>query len=223
MAGGVRLFSTFREELEKLFLGHEEEFPNRLSHSYNKDDSTIPGDDFSYKKKGNLSKNSDTTTAQSSFKLINNDSDRYWIGNILMTFLLNQIIHLDYILRLLVSWMILIYSPFDSPVKDTTIEDPPTRLEHSYFNDRVYWNLSLVDVDNVDYTHNTTIHPRIAWKVTNTTTTIFPEIDDVLTPEREWVWPSSATTPLGTFPFEPLTHRYNTNTGGVGKKISCKP
>ena len=90
MAGGVRLFSTFREELERLFLGHEEEFPNRLSHSYNKDDSTVPGDDFSYKKKGNLSKNSDTTTAQSSFKLINNDSDRYWIGNIKMTFLLNQ-------------------------------------------------------------------------------------------------------------------------------------
>ena len=120
--------------------------------------------------------------------------------------------------------MILIYSSFDSPVKDTAIEYPPTptRLEHSYFNDRVYWNLSLIDVENVGYIPNTTIHPRIAWKVTNTTTTIFPEIDDVLTPEREWVWPSSTTTPLGTFPFEPLTHRYNTNTDGVGKKISCK-
>ena len=125
-------------------------------------------------------------------------------------------------MRLLVSWTILIYSPFDSPVKDTTIRDPPTRLEHSYFNDRVYWNLSLVDVDNVGYTHNTTIHPRIAWKVTNTTTTIFPEIDDVLTPEREWVWPSSTTAPRGTFPFEPLTHGYDTYTDGVGKKISCK-
>ena len=92
MAGGVRLFSTFREELKRLFLGLEEEFPNRLSHSYNKDDSTITDDDFSFEKKGNLSKNLDTATAQSSFKLINNDSDRYWIGNILMTFLLNQII-----------------------------------------------------------------------------------------------------------------------------------
>ena len=118
--------------------------------------------------------------------------------------------------------MISIYSPFDSPVKDTTIEDPPTRLEHSYFNDRVYWNLSLVDVDNVGYTHNTTIHPRIAWKVTNTTKTIFPEIDDVFTPEREWVWPSSTTAPRGTFPFEPLTHGYDTYTDGAGKKISCK-
>ena len=77
MAGGVRLFSTFREELEKLFLGHEEEFPNRLSHSYNKDDSTIPGNDFSFEKNGSLSKNSNTTTAQSSFKLINKESDRY--------------------------------------------------------------------------------------------------------------------------------------------------
>ena len=77
MAGGVRLFSTFREELEKLFLGQEEEFPNRLSHSYNKDDSKIPGDDFSFEKIGSLSKNSDSTTAQSSFKLINNESDRY--------------------------------------------------------------------------------------------------------------------------------------------------
>ena len=77
MAGGVRLFSTFREELERLFLGLEEEFPNRLIHSYNKDDSTITGDDFSFEKKGNLSKNLDTATAQSSFKLINNESDRY--------------------------------------------------------------------------------------------------------------------------------------------------
>ena len=140
-----------------------------------------------------------------------------------MPFLLNEIKHLAYILTLLWTWIILIYSSFDSPVKDTAIEYPPTRLEHSYFNDRVYWNLSLIDVKNVGYIPNTTIHPRIAWKVTNTTTTIFPETDDMLTPEREWVWPSSATTPLGTFPFEPLTHRYNTNTGGVGKKISCKP
>ena len=77
MAGGVRLFSTFREELEKLFLGHKEEFPNRLSHSYINDESTIPGDNFSFRKKGNSSKNSDTTTAQSSFKLIDNESDRY--------------------------------------------------------------------------------------------------------------------------------------------------
>ena len=76
MAGSVRLFSTFREELEKLFLGYKEEFPNRLSHSYIKDDSTIPGDDFSFRKKGNFSKNPDTTTAQSSFKLIDNESDR---------------------------------------------------------------------------------------------------------------------------------------------------
>ena len=92
MAGGVRLFSTFREELERLFLGLEEEFPNRLSHSYNKDDSTITGDDFSFEKKGNLSKNLDTATAQSSFKLINNESDRYRFVNILMPFLLNEII-----------------------------------------------------------------------------------------------------------------------------------
>ena len=91
MAGGVRLFSTFREELEKLFLGHEEEFPNRLSHSYTKDDSKITGDDFSFEKKGNLSKNLDTATAQSSFKLINNESDRYRFVNILMPFLLNEL------------------------------------------------------------------------------------------------------------------------------------
>ena len=77
MAGGVRLFSTFREKLEKLFLGYKEEFPNRLSHSYTKDDSKITGDDFSFEKKGNLSKNLDTATAQSTFKLINNESDRY--------------------------------------------------------------------------------------------------------------------------------------------------
>ena len=77
MAGGVRLFSTFREELERLFLGLEEEFPNRLSHSFNEDDSTITGDDFPFEKKGNLSNNLDTAAAQSIFKLINNDSDRY--------------------------------------------------------------------------------------------------------------------------------------------------
>ena len=125
-------------------------------------------------------------------------------------------------MRLLVNCIIWIDRSIDLPVNDTTIEYQPTRLEHSYFNDRVYWNLSLIDVDNEGYTPNTTIHPRIAWKVTNTTTTIFPEIDDVLTPEREWVWPSTTTAPLGTFPFEPLTHGYNTHIDGVGKKVSWK-
>ena len=125
-------------------------------------------------------------------------------------------------MRLLVTLIILIHSSFDLLVNDTTIEYTPTRLEHSYFNDRVYWNLSLVDMDNQGYPSNTTIHSRIAWKLTNITTTIFPEIDDVFTPEREWVWPSSTTAPLGTFPFEPLTYGYNTHIDGVGKNISCK-
>ena len=103
----------------------------------------------------------------------------------------------------------------------TTVNDAfadfPTRLEHSYFNDNKYWSLAQINMH--DAVSNTTIHPRISWKATE------PSIElpnpDVGTDERKWVWPTTPSSILSTFPFERLTHAYDTNKeeGGTTELI----
>ena len=95
----------------------------------------------------------------------------------------------------------------------------PSRLEHSYYNDNVYWSLAPINlaakVDN--NISNTTIHPRISWKATDSSTLV-PDFVHERTSERKWVFPTTATTTVGTFSFEPLTHAYDTYQEGDDSK-----
>lgn len=120
-----------------------------------------------------------------------------------------------------------------NPVIGTTMNDSyadfPTRLEHSYYNDNVYWSLAPInmrdpysDISDSIYpiNPNTTIHPRISWKATqpSTTATELPN-SDFGTAERKWVWPTTtASTIMTTFPFERLTHAYDTHKEEGGKQ-----
>ena len=94
----------------------------------------------------------------------------------------------------------------------------PTRLEHSYYNDNVYWSLAPINLNEVDNNiSNTTIHPRISWKATGTST-LLPDPIHERTSARKWVFPTTTATTVGTFPFEPLTHAYDTYQEGDGSK-----
>ena len=97
----------------------------------------------------------------------------------------------------------------------------PTRLEHSYYNDNVYWSLAPININNVDnIISNTTILPRISWKVTDTSTALTDPAHEG-THVRKWVFPTTtSTTTIGTFPFEPLTHGYDTNQEGDSKNTT---
>ena len=98
------------------------------------------------------------------------------------------------------------------------LENYPTRLEHSYYNDNVYWSLAPINLSEVDTNiSNTTIHPRISWKETDSITVLPDPIHD-RTSERKWVFPTTPTTTVGTFPFELLTHAYDTYQQGDGSK-----
>ena len=101
------------------------------------------------------------------------------------------------------------------------IVDYPTRLEHSYYNDNVYWSLAPINLNEVDNNFsNTTIHPRISWKATEDTT-LLPDPIHERTSARKWVFPTTtSTTTVGTFPFEPLTHSYETYQEGDGSKYN---
>ena len=94
----------------------------------------------------------------------------------------------------------------------TTMDDVfagfPTRLEHSYYNERVYWSLAPIDMHDPATVPNTTIHSRISWRATEPSTE-FPN-SDAGTTERKWVWPTTASTIMAAFPFERLTHTYDT-------------
>ena len=99
-------------------------------------------------------------------------------------------------------------------VVGTTVDDAfadfPTRLEHSYYNEHVYWTLAPpIDMHDPATVPNTTIHSRISWKATESSTEL-PN-SDVGTDERKWVWPTTASTIMATFPFERLTHTYDTH------------
>ena len=92
----------------------------------------------------------------------------------------------------------------------------PTRLEHSYFNDRVYW--SLGPISNEESINNITIHPRISWKqkITSTEPTNFFFNS---TNTRKWRWPTATSTEANDFPFEHLTHGYNGNVDEKGWQV----
>ena len=100
-------------------------------------------------------------------------------------------------------------------IESTTQFKYPTRLEHSYYNDNVYWSLAPINIHEVDnIISNTTILPRIAWKVTDTSTALSTPVTPVHegTHVRKWVFPTTtSTTTIGTFPFQPLTHGYDTH------------
>ena len=86
--------------------------------------------------------------------------------------------------------------------------DFPTRLEHSYFNDNVYWSSGPISHD--ESILNTTLHPRISWKQKSTSTEL-PNFIYNSTVTRRWRWPTTSSTTTNEFPFERLTHRYDTN------------
>ena len=92
----------------------------------------------------------------------------------------------------------------------------PTRLEHSYFNDRVYW--SLGPISNEESINNITIHPRISWnkKITSTEPTHFFFNS---TNTRKWRWPTATSTEGNVFPFEHLTHGYSGNLDEKGWQV----
>ena len=104
-------------------------------------------------------------------------------------------------------------SAVDTATKDW-LSDFPTRLEHSYFNDNVYWTLGPIGMHDPYEVSNTTIHPRISWKATKPSTRL-PNFDKEIT-TRKWVWPTTASTIMTAFPFERLTHAYDTSTGEGG-------
>ena len=96
---------------------------------------------------------------------------------------------------------------FGEPINRTP-NSFPTRLEHSYFNDNVYW--SLGPIHHGESTLNTTLHPRISWKQKSTSTELPISIYNS-TVTRRWRWPTTSTTVSNEFPFEPLTHKYDTD------------
>ena len=106
------------------------------------------------------------------------------------------------------------------PLNTTVKPDFPTRLEHSYFNDNVYWSLAPPIINELDSMPNTMIHPRISWKISKPST-VLPVISDAATSERKWIWPTTTSGFTGTFPFEHLTHGYDSGEEVEGNVILC--
>ena len=104
----------------------------------------------------------------------------------------------------------------------------PNRLEHSYYSDNAYW--SFGDFQSDRDSRNTTIHPRISWKVSKTTSTalsisatsttvrILP--NNPVPNDNRWVWSTMATTIFATSSYERLTHTYHLEHGqGTRNKV----
>ena len=97
----------------------------------------------------------------------------------------------------------------------------PNRLEHSYYSDKAYWSFGDFQADRDS--RNTTIHPRISWKVSKTTSTALPILSTSRIPQsrplvhvpndNRWVWSTAATTIITTSSYERLTHTYDTEHG----------
>ena len=97
----------------------------------------------------------------------------------------------------------------------------PNRLEHSYYSDKAYGSFGDFQADRDS--RNTTIHPRISWKVSKTTsralsisatsTTVRILPNNPVPNDNRWVWSTIATTIFATSSYERLTHTYHLEHG----------